>query len=57
MATTTRISDGFVPDIWYSWMAKDTTEKTNIFRSGILRSDGDVAARLAGGGRTFNMPL
>lgn len=57
MTTTTRISDGFVPDVWYGWMNKDTTEKTAIFSSGILRSSQEMAASLSGGGRTFNMPF
>ena len=57
MATTTRISDGFVPDRWYDWMSKDTTEKTALFRSGLLRSSPEMTAMLGGGGRTMNMPL
>jgi len=57
MTTTTRISDGFVPDVWYNWMAKDTTEKTSLFTSGIIRTSAELAASLAGGGRTFNMPF
>lgn len=57
MATTTRISDGFVPDVWAGWMSKDTTEKTDIFTSGIVAAHGDLASQLAGGGRTFNAPF
>ncbi len=57
MATTTRIADAFVPDRWYDWMSKDTTEKTAIFRSGILRSSPEAAALLSGGGRTMNAPF
>lgn len=54
---TTRISDAFVPDRWMNWMAQDTTEKTAIFTSGIVASNGDMAALLGGGGRTMNMPF
>ena len=56
MTTTTRISDGFVPDVWQAWMSKDTTEKTSIFTSGIIRPSAEMAALLSGGGRTMNMP-
>ncbi len=52
-----RISDIIVPEVFFSYMAKDTTEKTQIFTSGILRTDGELAAKLAGGGRTFNVPF
>jgi hypothetical protein len=57
MSTTTRISDAFVPDRWLDWMQKDTTEKTAIFTSGILRSSAEMSALLNGGGRTMNMPF
>lgn len=57
MTTTTRISDGFVPDVWQGWMSKDTTEKTAIFTSGIIKSSPELASMLAGGGRTINMPF
>jgi hypothetical protein len=53
----TRISDVIVPEVFAAYMAKDTTEKTEIFRSGILRPDADLSAKLAGGGRTFNVPF
>lgn len=54
---TTRISDVIVPEIFASYMAKDTTEKSELFKSGILRQDGELATKLAGGGRTFNVPF
>lgn len=53
----TRISDVIVPEVFFNYMAKDTTEKTEIFRSGILRPDSELSAKLAGGGRTFNVPF
>lgn len=52
-----RISDVIVPEIFYNYMTKDTTEKTDLFRSGIMRSDAEMAAKLAGGGTTFNVPF
>lgn len=53
----TRLSDVIVPEIFYNYMSQDTMEKTDIFRSGILRSDGEIAAKLSGGGSTFNNPF
>lgn len=55
--STTRLSDIIEPTVFYDYMSKDTTTKTNIFTSGILRPDSEVAARLSGGGRTFNVPF
>jgi len=57
MAVTTRISDGFVPDVWQGWMSKDTTESTALFQSGIMASSAEMASLLSGGGRTMNMPF
>ncbi len=57
VASTTRIGDGFVPDVWQAWMSKDTMETTEMFTSGIMASDADLAAKLAGGGRTINAPF
>lgn len=54
---TTRISDIIVPEVFFNYMSKDTTEKTELFRSGILRPDGELAAKLGGGGRTFQVPF
>lgn len=53
----TRLSDVIVPEVFFGYMSKDTTDKTEIFKSGILRSDGELAGKLAGGGRTFNVPF
>jgi hypothetical protein len=53
----TRLSDVIVPEVFFSYMSKDTTELSRIFQSGILRQDGELGAKLAGGGRTFNVPF
>jgi len=53
----TRLSDLIVPDVFAAYMFKDTTDKTEIFKSGIFNTDPELAARLAGGGRTFNVPF
>lgn len=52
-----RISDVIVPEVFLAYMTSDTTERTMIFRSGILRADTEFVPRLAGGGRTFNAPF
>lgn len=57
MTVTTRISDGFVPDVWQAWMAKDTMETTTMFTSGIMKSSPELQTLLAGGGRTLNAPF
>lgn len=53
----TRISDVIVPEIFSSYIRKDTMEKTAIFRSGVIRNDPEMSSKLAGGGRTFNVPF
>lgn len=55
--STTRLSDIIEPAIWFDYMTKDTTTKSELFTSGILRPDSEVSARLAGGGRTMNVPF
>ena len=54
---TVRLSDVIVPEVFYPYMQNATTAKSAIFSSGILRSDADLAKKLAGGGRTFNVPF
>lgn len=53
----TRLSDAIVPEMFFNYMVQDTTERTDIFRSGIIRNDAEIAAKLAGGGSTFNNPF
>ena len=53
----TRLSDVIVPEIFYNYMSKDTTTKSDLFTSGVLRADAELAAKLAGGGTTFNVPF
>ncbi len=54
---TTRISDVIVPEVFNSYMAKDTKQVMAFYNAGVLRPDGDLANKLAGGGRTFNVPF
>jgi hypothetical protein len=52
----TRLSDVVVPEVFAAYMASDTTEKADIFQSGLVRMDSSMAANLAGGGRLFQTP-
>lgn len=54
---TTRISDVIVPEVFNSYMSKDTMRVMAFYNTGVLRPDSDLASKLAGGGRTFNVPF
>lgn len=53
----TRLSDVIVPEVFNPYMMKETMTLSAIFQSGILRSDPSMAAFLAGGGQTTNVPF
>lgn len=53
----TRLTDVIVPSVFNPYMMKETTEKTSIFTSGILRNDANLANFLSGGGQTVNVPF
>lgn len=53
----TRLSDAIIPEVFNPYMMKETTTKSAIFDSGILRTDEKLAADLAGGGTTFQVPF
>lgn len=52
-----RLSDAIEPTVFNGYMSVNTMQKSAFYGSGALRSDGDLAAKLAGGGRTFNVPF
>lgn len=52
-----RLADVVVPTVFFPYMAKDTMTKSEIFNSGIFRTDPMLSTALAGGGRTFNVPF
>lgn len=54
---TVRISDVIVPEVFNNYMAVNTRQTMAFHNSGVLRADGDLSAKLAGGGRTFNVPF
>lgn len=53
----TRLSDVIVPEVFYPYIQKRTTEKSAIFNSGLLVTDANMSKFLAGGGRTANVPF
>lgn len=53
----TQLVDAIVPEVFYPYMVKETTEKSAIFQSGILRNDANLAGFLGGGGRSVNVPF
>lgn len=53
----TRISDVIVPEVFDSYMVKNTVQTMAFYQTGVLRPDADLARKLAGGGRTFNVPF
>jgi hypothetical protein len=53
----TRISDVIVPEVFNSYMVNNTKQTMAFYNSGVLRPDADLASKLAGGGRTFNVPF
>ena len=52
-----RISDTIVPEVFDNYMFKNTMQINAFYQQGVLRADGDLASKLAGGGRTFNVPF
>jgi hypothetical protein len=52
-----RLSDAIEPSVFSGYMTKDTMQKSALWGTGIFREDGDLANKLAGGGRTFNVPF
>lgn len=53
----TRISDVIVPEVFSSYMVNNTKQTMAFYNTGVLRADADLASKLAGGGRTFNVPF
>lgn len=55
--TTVRLSDAIEPSVFANYMTVNTMQKSAFYGTGVLRADGDLASKLAGGGRTFNVPF
>lgn len=54
---TTRISDAVVPEHFSNYMSKNTVQTMALYGAGVMRPDGDLAAKLAGGGLMFKVPF
>ena len=53
----TELADVIEPEVFFSYMLKETKEKSALFQSGVLRSDDNLSSFLSGGGRTANVPF
>lgn len=53
----TDLNDVITPEVYNRYSFLDTTTKTNIWGSGILSSNAELARFLAGGGATVNLPF
>lgn len=54
---TTRITDAIEPTVFSNYISVNTMQKSVFYGTGVFRNDPDLAAKLAGGGRTFNVPF
>jgi hypothetical protein len=52
-----RIEDVIVPESFDAYMAKNTMQTNALYGAGVMRTDSNLAGKLAGGGRTFNVPF
>jgi hypothetical protein len=52
-----QLSDVITPEVFQTYMAKDTMTKSAIFASGAVQQDANLAEKLAGGGTTFQVPF
>ena len=54
--TNTRLSDVIEPHLFAKYMTRETAERARIFQAGLMQSNPNIAAFLAGGGRTTSLP-
>lgn len=52
-----RLADAIEPAVFSQYISVNTMQKSAFYGTGVLRSDADLASKLAGGGRTFNVPF
>jgi len=55
--SVTRISDVIVPEVFFNYMSKNTVHHSAFHSTGVMRADSELTGKLAGGGRTFNVPF
>ena len=54
---TTRLTDVFVPEVYGSYTAVDSPEKTAFFQSGVAMANPAISSLLANGGSTVEIPF
>lgn len=54
---TTRLQDVIEPTVFSNYISVNTKQKSVFYGNGVFRNDADLAAKLGGGGRTFNVPF
>ena len=52
-----RITDVIVPEMFDEYMLKKTMQLSAFYQTGVYRTDDDLRKKLAGGGRTYNVPF
>lgn len=52
-----QLSDAIVPEVFNNYMLNDTVEMADVFQSGLVRMDADMADKLSAGGRLFQTPV
>lgn len=53
---TVRISDVIVPEVFNDYMSIRTTEKSALYRTGVIAPNAAMQKDLSGGGRLFQTP-
>jgi len=54
---TTRLTDVIIPEVYLSYTAVNSPEKTAFFTSGVVQRSGLIDQLTNGGGETFNLPF
>lgn len=52
-----RLTDAVEPTVFNNYIGVNTMQKSAFYGAGVFRNDADLANKLAGGGRTFNVPF
>ena len=55
--SVTRLADAIVPEVFFGYMLKETMQRTAFYKAGVLSDAPEMAEKLSGGGRTFNVPF
>jgi hypothetical protein len=55
--TVTRLTDAIIPEVFFNYMLKETKQKSAFYSAGVMGDAPEMAEKLSGGGRTFNVPF